>query len=64
MSVLETYFGGTSARSDWERIHALIDPTCAGLPRLIREYNEHLPRESDIRLEDPDHTLAIPRFNP
>ena len=64
MSILETYFAESSRRSDWEQIHALIDPACAGLPRLIREYNEYLPRESDRRLEDPDHTLAIPRFNP
>jgi hypothetical protein len=63
-SILETYFAGASARSDWDRIHALIDPSCAGLPRLIREYNARLPRESGIRLEDTDHTLAIPRFNP
>jgi hypothetical protein len=64
MPILETYFAGDSVRSDWERIHALIDPTCAGLARLIREYNEHLPRGSGIRFEDPDHTLAIPYFNP
>ena len=51
-------------RSDWERIHALIDPACAGLPRLIREYNQSFPGESRARLEDPDHALAIPCFNP
>jgi hypothetical protein len=53
-----------AARSDWERIHALIDPTCAGLPRLIQQYNESFPRGSDVRLEDPDYTLAIPCFKP
>jgi hypothetical protein len=62
--ILETYFGWASAHSDWERIHALIDPVHAGLPRLIREYNQHLPRESGMRLDDPDHKLAIPCFNP
>ena len=36
----------------------------AGLPRLIREYNKSFLRESDLRLEDPDHTLAIPCFTP
>jgi hypothetical protein len=62
-SLLETHFDGVSARSDWERIHALIDPACAGLPRLIREYNESFPGESSARLEDPDHALEIPCFN-
>jgi hypothetical protein len=61
-SLLETHFDGVSTRSDWDRIHALIDPTCAGLPRLIREYNEGFPRGSDVRLEDPDHRLAVPCF--
>jgi hypothetical protein len=64
MSILETYFAGASARPDWDRIHALIDPTCAGLPRLIHEYNESLPRGSQARLEDPDDNLAIPCFTP
>jgi hypothetical protein len=63
-SILETHFDGVAARSDWERIHALIDPACAGLPRLVHQYNESFPRGSDVRLEDPDHTLAIPCFNP
>jgi hypothetical protein len=63
-SILETHFNGMAARSDWERIHALIDPTCAGLPRLIQQYNESFPRGSDVRLEDPDYTLAIPCFKP
>jgi hypothetical protein len=64
MSILETYFAGASARSDWDRIHALIDPTCAGLSRLIHEYNESLPRGSQAHLEDPDDNLAIPCFPP
>jgi hypothetical protein len=62
-SILETHFDGVSARSDWDRIHALIGPACVGLPRLIREYNASFPRESDARLEDPDDTLEIPCFN-
>jgi hypothetical protein len=61
-SILETHFDGVCGRSDWDRIHALIDPCCAGLPRLIREYNESFPSRSTARLEDPDHTLAIPCF--
>jgi hypothetical protein len=61
-SILETHFDGMCGRSDWVRIHALIDPGCAGLPRLIREYNESFPCGSAARLEDPDQTLAIPCF--
>jgi hypothetical protein len=64
VSILETHFGWASARSDWERIHALIDPRCAGLSQLIRDYNNHLPRGSDVRLDDPDRKLKIPHFNP
>lgn len=64
ISILETYFGWASERSDWERIHALIDPTYAGLPRLIRDYNNNLPNGSELRLADPDHELRIPRFDP
>jgi hypothetical protein len=64
MSILETHFGWASARSEWERIHVLIDPACAGLPRLIREFNESFPSGSVARLEDPNHKLAIPRFKP
>jgi hypothetical protein len=63
-SLLETHFDGVSPRSDWERIHALIDPTCVGLPRLIREYNEGFPGESCARFPDPDHALEVPCFNP
>jgi hypothetical protein len=63
-TLLETYFDATSECSDWERIHALIDPSCAGLPRLIREYNESFSCQSSARLEDPNQTLAIPCFHP
>jgi hypothetical protein len=61
-SILETHFDGVCGQSDWDRIHALVDPGCAGLPRLIREYNESFPRGSTARLDDPDHTLTIPCF--
>jgi hypothetical protein len=61
--MLETHFGWTSTSSDWDRIHALIDPISAGLPRLIRGYNPHF-KESDLCLDDPDYTLKIPCFNP
>jgi hypothetical protein len=62
-SILETYFDWPSAQSDWDRVHALIDPTCVGLPQLIREYNHHFPQGSDMRLEDLDRKLQIPCFN-
>jgi hypothetical protein len=61
-SILETYFDWPSAQSDWDRIHALMDPTCVGLPQLIREYNHHFPQGSDMRLDDPDRKLQIPCF--
>ena len=60
--LLETYFNGVSSRSDWDRIHALIDPACAGLSQLVREYNETFPQASQARLEDPEDNLAIPCF--
>jgi hypothetical protein len=62
-SILETHFDGAVTRSEWERIHALIDPHCAGLPRLIREYNRLFPHGSMMRLDDPDQTLEIPCFD-
>jgi hypothetical protein len=63
-SILETYFDAHSACSDWDRIHALIDPSCAGLSKLIHEYNESFPRQSGARLEDPEQTLEVPCFQP
>ena len=63
-SLLDTHFGRASARSDVDRIHALINPVNAGLPRLIREYNAPLPLRSARRLAEPDAVLAIPRFAP
>jgi hypothetical protein len=61
-SILETHFDGASPRSDWERMHALIDPTCAGLASLIREYNANFPQGSYERFEDPDDNMVIPCF--
>jgi hypothetical protein len=63
-SLLATYFDEAPPRSDSDRIHALIDPTCAGLPSLIRDYNARFPAHSALRLEDPDHMLAIPDLPP
>jgi len=61
-SILESHFDEMSTCSDWDRIHALIDPSCAGLSQLIREYNSSFPKHSKARLEDPEHTLEIPCF--
>jgi hypothetical protein len=63
-SILESHFDRESMHSDWERMHALIDPQCVGLARLIGEYNESFPRGSALCLEAPDHKLVIPCFTP
>ena len=63
-SMRDTHFDGASARSDWDWIHTLIDPAGAGLPRLIRQYNQQFPTWSDERLKETDHMLAIPDFAP
>jgi hypothetical protein len=58
--ILEAYFGRSSSQSELDRIRVLIDPVHAGLPRIVREYNHGLPRQSDSRLADPDHKLRVP----
>jgi hypothetical protein len=63
-SMRDTHFDGAPSRFDWDRIHALLEPASAGLPRLIRDYNQQLPTRSARRLADPDDMLAIPRFLP
>ena len=63
-SLLETHFDRASAYSDEDRIHALINPADAGLPRLIREYNQQFLPGHTQRLAEPDAMLAIPRFAP
>jgi hypothetical protein len=63
-SLLETHFDQASAYSNADRIHALINPADAGLPRLIREYNQQFLPGHTQRLPEPDTMLAIPRFAP
>jgi hypothetical protein len=63
-SMRDSHFGAASVRSNWDRIHALIEPTGAGLPRLIREYNHQFPTGSARRLNEADRNMAIPRFAP
>jgi hypothetical protein len=59
--LLETYFDYGSQKTEWERNHALIDFGCAGLQRLIQEYNAVF-REDNMQLENPDEKLEIPDF--
>jgi hypothetical protein len=61
---LDTHFAQASPRLNGDRIHALINPVDAGLPRLIREYNQAFPPGSARRLAEPDTRLAIPLFAP
>jgi hypothetical protein len=61
---LYTHFDRTSARSDWDRTHALINPVDARLLRLSHEYSAPFPSGSAWRLAEPDAMLAIPRFAP
>lgn len=60
--ILDSYFGDDSPQAEWERIHLLVDPKCAGLVRLIAEYNESLTRSTNMRLDDPDNKLEVPEF--
>jgi hypothetical protein len=64
ISQLNTHFGAASTCSDWDRIHALINPARGGLAGLIRDYNAGLPRASAVGLADPDERLAIPDLYP
>ena len=49
--------------SDWQRKHALIDPECAGLARLINEYNKFFSSNPiSQRLADPRGNLMLPDF--
>jgi len=46
-----------------KRIHALIDPACAGLERLINAYNTaSSSRCSTMRLDEPSNRLGVPAF--
>jgi hypothetical protein len=58
-SIWETYFTDTKFSDLAERCksHALIDPQCAGLARLIDEYTR---RVNDVPFDAPDSKLSIP----
>src|SRR5215216_3310597 len=50
--------------SDWDRKHALIDPECGGLERLVMELNKYFGRYREYsRLPDPARMLFIPAFD-
>lgn len=61
-SLVSKYFGVSSPESEWNRIHVLIDPLCAGLPGLINEFNNCNSVDDTMRLENPDSKLEIPAF--
>jgi hypothetical protein len=56
ISISESHFDGVSGASDWDRIHAVVDPACAGLPGVIHAYDGSFRRESGVRLDDLEHT--------
>ncbi len=63
-SILESLFDVQLDRSDpheWRRIHALIDPACAGLACLVDECNASRPRQAE-RLSSPPSKLRLPDF--
>jgi DNA-directed RNA polymerase specialized sigma24 family protein len=61
--ILETLFAENNPISDWDRKHALIDPQCAGLERLVNEYNAYFTSSSyRPRLADPLESLVVPDF--
>jgi hypothetical protein len=64
ISQLNTHFGEGSTYSDWDRIHALINPATGGFAGLIRDYNAGLPPASAMSLDNPDDRLAIPDLSP
>jgi hypothetical protein len=54
-------FSNRHPKREWKRIHALIDPDCAGLARLIRAYNYSI-RGNPVPLGDPDDQFEVPKF--
>lgn len=49
--------------SEWQRKHALIDPECVGLNRLINEFNKYVSSNPIFkRLADPRGNLMVPDF--
>jgi hypothetical protein len=42
-----------------QRLHALIHPTCAGLERFIRDYNQEMPT---MPFDEPHNRLEVPAF--
>jgi len=49
--------------SEWQRKHALIDPECVGLARLINEFNKYVSSNPIFqRLADPRGNLMVPDF--
>jgi hypothetical protein len=49
-----------SESQEREQVHAILDPPCAGFPRLIDDYNSVLGVTSTMRLAPPDTKLGVP----
>lgn len=62
-SLLEIFFDKGSKKSEWERIHVLVDPKCGGLPQLVREYNATYRKGNNMQLDDPGGKLKAPKFD-
>ena len=56
------YFAAPAAteRAARAQVHALLDPQCAGIAQLIRDYNHALGVTSTMRLDPPDPKLGVP----
>jgi hypothetical protein len=54
----------TSEREEREQIHVLLDPKCAGLARLICDYNQTFGDHSDMPIDPPENKLGIPYLTP
>jgi hypothetical protein len=60
-SLLEKLFDDKSKLTDWDRKHALLDPECGGLARLIIQHNNLFARYRED-LDDPNLRLFVPDF--
>lgn len=55
---------GKNAQEERLRIHALIDPSCAGLARFIRDFNRYANEDNKgstvMPFQEPDDKLGVP----
>lgn len=62
ITFLDTCFDKDSDRPALERIHMVFDTECCGFSQLVREYNSSFEEWSEMRLDDPDNKLRVPKF--